>query len=86
MRTWEKGVPGASSPDEGTHRPNRHPSFLSRPLHTPHQHPETQKVPPQRLKEGKVTVWSPPRVEGWGLRLAADGTSSWDWQVGAGGL
>lgn len=82
----EEGVPGASSPDEGTHRPNRHPSFLSWPLHTPHQHPETQKDPSRCLKESTVTLWPPPRAEGWGLRLAADGTSSWDWQVGAGGL
>lgn len=85
-RTWERRVPGASSPDEGTHKSNRHSSFLSWPPHTPHQHPETQKHLPQHLKEDKVTLWPPPRVEGWGLRLPVDDMSSRDWQVGAGGL
>lgn len=84
-RTWEKGAPGASSPDENTHRPNRHPSFLSWPLHSPHQHPETERSapalkgrqshPPTTPESGGVGTESPCR---WHLLLG--------WQVGAGDL
>lgn len=41
-----------------------------------------QKDLPLRLKEGKVTLRPPPRVEGWGLSLPADGTSSWAGKLG----
>lgn len=59
--------PTASGPDQGELQVQ--PSPLScLPLHTPHQHPETQKDLPGQLKEGKVTLRPPPppmRLKGW---------------------